>query len=572
MPIRAHSITLLKWLLYKQLGMGQSSNATSKKCDIKGPHVKFNHALDMVSIFNNAKDRCQDKTAFYCLGCQLSFHDLDFYSTRLAYYFVSQGLKPNDKVALMMPNLLQYPIVLLAILKCKMVVVNINPLEKANIILHQLKDSGAKMMVVLENCTKELDFVVDQSKIQQVILTRVSDFHPPIKRVLLNSYIRYIKRAVPKVNLTGPYLSHILKSELAPQSLPKTIDANDIAFIQYTGGTTGLPKGVVLTHGSVSANIYQVMHWAGDLFDADDLMASPLPFYHVFSLVVNCFLPLGLGVSNLLIPNPRDTKRFIKDLASHPVTAITGVNTLYHDLMAHPLFESINWGRLKLSVGGGMACDIQVAKAWQKSTGCVLTQGYGLTEASPVVCVNDHQCHDFSGTIGYPIANTILCLKDRDGQRVRNGEPGELCVKGPQVMKGYWRKPKATLDSIDQEGFLHTGDVALFTENGQVKIIDRMKDMVIVSGFKVYPREVEVILNDIKGVFECAVIGVADDKTGEALKAFVVREKKSKLESNDIIEYCRTHLTGYKVPHQIEFCHEIPKSNVGKILKKDLRD
>ena len=489
-----------------------------------------------------------------------------------AYLQQGLGLKKGDRVALMMPNLLQYPVALFGILRAGMIVVNVNPLYTPRELEHQLNDSGASAIVIVSNFAHTLEKVVDKTAVQHVILTRMGDQLSTAKGTVVNFVVKYIKRLVPKYHLPDAisfrsalhngYRMQYVKPELVPE---------DLAFLQYTGGTTGVAKGAMLTHRNMLANLEQVNATYGPLLHpGKELVVTALPLYHIFALTINCLLFIELGGQNLLITNPRDIPGLVKELAKYPFTAITGVNTLFNALLNNKEFQQLDFSSLHLSAGGGMPVQQVVAERWVKLTGQYLLEGYGLTECAPLVSVNPYDIDYHSGSIGLPVPSTEAKLVDDDDNEVPPGQPGELCVKGPQVMLGYWQRPDAT-DEIIKNGWLHTGDIAVMDEEGFLRIVDRKKDMILVSGFNVYPNEIEDVVMQHPGVQEVAAVGVPSGSSGEAVKIFVVKKDPS-LTEESLVTFCRRQLTGYKVPKLVEFRDELPKSNVGKILRRELRD
>lgn len=511
--------------------------------------------------------------AFECMGQRIDFAALDRLTQDFASYLQNVlGLQRGDRVALMMPNLLQYPVALFGVLRAGLVVVNVNPLYTARELEHQLRDSGAKAIVVVENFCATLQQVIDKTQVKHVITTQVGDLLPLPKRVLTNLVVKRVKKLVPKWRIDGSigFRETLAKGRMQPYArLPLTHD--DIAFLQYTGGTTGLSKGAVLTHGNVVANLEQIGGWMSPFLDEGrEVIITALPLYHVFALVVNALLFLKLGCRNVLITNPRDMPAFCAELKRSGFTAISGVNTLFNGLLHTPGFTELDFSKLKLAVGGGTAVQQAVAERWKAVTGVGLSEGYGLTECSPVVSFAPLDKPEWNGTIGVPLPSTEVSLRDDDEREVAPGEAGELCVKGPQVMRGYWQKPEETAKVFTKDGWLKTGDVAVFEDKGYLRIVDRKKDMILVSGFNVYPNEIEGVVAQHPGVLEVACIGVPDEKSGEVVKIFVVKKDPALTEA-DLRAFCQQHLTGYKLPRHIAFIDELPKTNVGKVLRKELR-
>lgn len=527
----------------------------------------------LIDLFEHAVLRYATQTAFINMGKSLSFQQLDDRSRAFAAYLQQGlGLKKGDRVALMMPNLLQYPIALFGILRAGMIVVNVNPLYTPRELEHQLNDSGASAIVIVSNFAHTLEKVVAKTTVKHVILTRLGDQLSPAKGTLVNFVVKYIKKMVPKYSLPGAIsFRQALQNGAQMEYVKPAIINDDLAFLQYTGGTTGVAKGAMLTHRNMQANLEQTKATYGSLLKAGkETVVTALPLYHIFALTVNCLLFIELGGANLLITNPRDIPGLVKELSKHPFTAITGVNTLFNALLNDDAFNKLDFSTLTLSAGGGMAVQKAVAERWEKLTGHYLLEGYGLTECSPLVSVNpyDIQCHN--GSIGLPVPSTDIMLVDDNGNEVPEGEPGELCIKGPQVMLGYWQHPDAT-DEVLKNGWLRSGDIVTVDHEGFLRIIDRKKDMILVSGFNVYPNEIEDVLMLHPKVREAAAIGVPNDVAGETVKICVVKKDDS-LTKDELIAHCKRHLTGYKIPKIVEFRDELPKTNVGKILRRELRE
>jgi len=527
----------------------------------------------LIDMFEQAVGRYADNPAFINMGETMSFRKLEERSRAFAAYLQQGlGLKKGDRVALMMPNLLQYPVAMFGILRAGMVVVNVNPLYTPRELQHQLCDSGASAIVIVSNFAHTLEKVVSQTQVKHVILTRLGDELSLAKGTLVNLVVKYIKRMVPKYHLPGAIsFRQALQSGERLQYLRPDVVNTDLAFLQYTGGTTGVAKGAMLSHRNLLANLEQVKAAYGPLLEeGKELVVTPLPLYHIFALTVNCLFFIELGGCSLLITNPRDIPGFVKELGKHPFTAMTGVNTLFNALLNNKAFQQLDFSSLHLSAGGGMQVQHVVAERWEKLTGRFLLEGYGLTESSPLVSANPHDMNYHSGSIGLPVPSTDVKLIDDNGLEVPPGEPGELCVKGPQVMLGYWQQPAATAEVL-KDGWLRTGDIVEIDDKGFMRIIDRKKDMILVSGFNVYPNEIEEVVMQHEGVLEVAAVGVPAGVTGEAVKIFVVK-KSPELTEQELIVFCRRNLTAYKVPKLIEFRTELPKSNVGKILRRELRD
>lgn len=527
----------------------------------------------LAEVIERSCDKYRDRPAYENLGVTLSYDDVDRLSQDFASYLQNVlGLNKGDRVALMMPNLLQYPIAVFGILRAGLVVVNVNPLYTPRELEHQLKDSGARAIVVVENFAATLEQVIDRVPLETVITTQIGDLAPFPKSLLTNLVIKRVKKMVPPWNIPGtvPFRTALARGKAQPyHRVSLTHEAP--AFLQYTGGTTGLSKGAELTHGNLVANLLQMHAWMSPrLSEGEDVIATALPLYHIFALTVNCLLFLYVGGKNVLITNPRDLPGFVKELARQKFTVLTGVNTLFNGLLHTPGFDRLDFSALKFCVGGGTAVQQAVAEKWRQVTGKPLTEGYGLTECSPAVCFAPLDKPDWTGNIGVPLPSTWVSLRDDDNREVPLGQPGELCVKGPQVMRGYWQNPEENAKVFTADGWLRTGDVAVMDARGYFKLVDRKKDMILVSGFNVYPNEIENVVALHPGVLEVACIGVPDDKTGEAVKIFVVR-KDPALTAEALREHCKANLTGYKVPKLIEFREALPKSPVGKILRKELR-
>ena len=528
----------------------------------------------LVEMFEAAVKRHPDMPAYINMGQVLTFRKLEERSRAFAAYLQNElRLEKGDRVALMMPNLLQYPIALFGALRAGLVIVNVNPLYTPRELEHQLNDSGAKAIVIVSNFAATLEKVVFNTQVEHVILTRMGDQLSFGKRTLVNFVVKYIKKLVPKYKLPHAVsFREALSIGKQRQYVKPNLESSDLAFLQYTGGTTGVAKGAMLTHANMVANVFQAKWVAQPLLkDAKVRVAAiPLPMYHVFALSVNCLLFIELGVTGLLITNPRDIPGFVKELKKQRIVALCGVNTLFNALLNNEHFKEVDFSALRLSVGGGAAIQGAVAKRWFETTGCHIIEGYGMTECSPLIAASRWDSTEHTGSIGVPVPNTDIRIMDDVGNEVPMGERGELWVKGPQVMKGYWNRPEETAKAIDARGFLETGDIAVMDEKGWLKLVDRKKDLIVVSGFNVYPNEIEEVVAGNDKVLEVACIGVASEKTGEAIKVFVVRKDPS-LTKEELIDFCRKELTAYKVPKDIEFRDELPKSNVGKILRRELR-
>lgn len=527
----------------------------------------------LIDLFEHAANRYADRPAFMNMGQAMTYRKLEERSRAFAAYLQQGlGLKKGDRVALMMPNLLQYPIALFGILRAGMIVVNVNPLYTPRELEHQLNDSGASAIVIVSNFAHTLEKVVAKTQLKHVILTRLGDQLSPAKGTLVNFVVRYIKRMVPKYHLPGAIsFRRVLQEGYRMQYVRPAIVNDDLAFLQYTGGTTGVAKGAMLTHRNMQANLEQTKATYGSLLKAgEETVVTALPLYHIFALTVNCLLFIDLGGANLLITNPRDIPGLVKELAKNRFTAITGVNTLFNALLNDKDFHQLDFSSLSLSAGGGMAVQKAVAERWEKLTGHYLLEGYGLTECSPLVSVNPYDIRYHSGSIGLPVPSTDIRIVDGEGNEVAPGEPGELCIKGPQVMPGYWNHPQATSEVL-KNGWLHSGDMVTVDAEGFIRIVDRKKDMILVSGFNVYPNEIEDVAMLHPKVREAAAVGVPDAVAGETVKICVVK-KDASLTKEELIAHCKKHLTGYKIPKIVEFRDELPKTNVGKILRRELRD
>ena len=528
----------------------------------------------IVAMFEQACTRHPRRPAYSSFGKVLSWAELDRQSAAFAAFLATEWrLGKGDRLAIMLPNLLQYPIALFGALRAGLTVVNVNPLYTARELQHQLKDSGASAIVVLENFAATLAEAVGKTRVEHVIVTSIGDQLGFPKGPLISFAVKHIRKMVPAWSLPGHLrFGDVLRKGARLQAPKVPLGHDDIAFLQYTGGTTGVAKGAMLTHGNMVANTLQLVAWVGDLFtQGEEQIVTALPLYHIFSLTVNAILMAYFGGENVLITNPRDIPAFIKTLKKSRWSAITGVNTLYNALLNHPGFASVDCSRVKFALAGGMAAQRAVAERWKKATGIPLIEGYGLTETSPVVTANRLDIKDYTGSIGMPLPSTDVTLRDDDGRVVAAGQPGELCVRGPQVMKGYWNRAEETAKVLDAEGWLRTGDIARMDESGLFYIVDRKKDMILVSGFNVYPNEIEDVVAHHPGVLEVAAIGVPDEHSGEVVKLFVVKKDPALTEAA-LRQYCHDELTGYKRPRYIEFRTELPKSNVGKILRRALRD
>lgn len=518
--------------------------------------------------------RFAERPAYSNLGHTISYAELDRLSAAFGAYLQKDlGLGKGDRIAIMLPNLLQYPVALFGALRAGLTVVNVNPLYTPRELEHQLRDSGASAILVLENFAHTVQEVLPRTQVNQVITTQVGDMLRAPKRLLINFAVKHIKKMVPAWRIAGAQSFRTSLQRGAYLNLaPVDVGREDIAFLQYTGGTTGLAKGAMLTHRNMMANLLQATAWiASEMKEGEEHVITPLPLYHIFALTANCLTFIKYGARNTLITNPRDIPAFVQELRKAPFSVITGVNTLFNALLNAPGFADVDFRQLKLSLGGGAAVQRKVAERWRAVTGRPLIEAYGLTECSPCACCNLINITEFTGNIGLPIPSTEVSIRDDAGRQLRPGEIGEICVRGPQVMKGYWKHPEATAEILSADGWLRTGDMGSMDERGYVRITDRKKDMILVSGFNVYPNEVEDIAAMHPGILECAAIGVPDEKSGETVKLVVVR-KDPALTVEEIITHCRRQLTGYKVPKHVEFRSELPKTPIGKVLRRELRE
>ncbi len=532
--------------------------------------AKVDRFPSLVEMFDESVRKFADRPSFHNLGRTLSFAELDRLSREFAGFLQQRGLAPGDRIALMMPNLLQYPVALFGALRAGLVVVNTNPQYTARELKHQLTDSGAAAVVVLANFAHVLEQVLPESSVRTVIVTEVGDLLPQPRRSAVNFVIRRLRHMVPNFHIEGAIgFREALEQGRGAEVRGPALKPTDIAFLQYTGGTTGVPKGAMLSHGNLVANLEQVSaFWSGIIDDGRDVVITPLPLYHIFCLTCNCLTFMKHGGLNVLITNPRDLPATLAEMRKWQFSIITGVNTLYRGMLNHASFTSLDFSRLKLGVAGGMPLHPEVARRWREATGRPLLEGYGLTEASPVVSCNAPHS-EYDGTIGTPVPSTDISIRV-EGNEVGIGERGELCVRGPQVMVGYWKRPEDTAKTVSADGWLSTGDVAVIDEKGRLRIVDRIKDMVIVSGFKVFPNEIDAVLETHPDIAEGAAIGVADERTGQAVKVFVVPRAGAQLTADQVIEYCRQNLLPYKVPKYVEFRDSLPKSNIGKVLRRAL--
>ncbi|GAA4358586.1 long-chain fatty acid--CoA ligase [Variovorax defluvii] len=531
----------------------------------------------LVGIMEESFRRFADRTAYSFMGKDLSYADVDKASRAFAGYLQGLGLGKGERVAVMMPNCLQYPIAVCGILRAGLILVNVNPLYTPRELEHQLKDSGAKAIVIMENFANTLQQCIGATPVKHVVLSGMGDRLGLLKGALVNYVVRNVKKMVPEYSLPGAVRFNDALDKGASRTLqPTAVGPDDVAALQYTGGTTGVSKGAVLLHRNVIANVLQSEAWNEPVMKKvpageQSTSVCALPLYHIFAFTVNMMLTMRTGGKLILIPNPRDIAAVLKELSKHTFHSFPAVNTLFNGLANHPDFNTVNWKNLKVAVGGGMAVQGAVAKLWLEKTGCPICEGYGLSETSPSATCNPTTSTAYTGTIGVPLPSTWLKLLDDEGNEVPLGQPGEIAIKGPQVMAGYWQRPDETAKVMTADGYFKTGDVGIMDERGYFKIVDRKKDMILVSGFNVYPNEVEDVVAQVPGVLECAAVGIADEKTGEAVKLVIVK-KNPELTEAQVREFCRANLTGYKQPKVIEFRTELPKTPVGKILRRELRD
>lgn len=532
----------------------------------------------LVALMEEAFGKYADRVAYSFMGKDVTFGETDVQSRQFAAYLQSLGLVKGDRVAVMMPNVPQYPAVVAAILRAGLVVVNVNPLYTPRELEHQLKDSGSKAIIIIENFAATLQACIGATQVKNVVLCTMGDRLGFLKGMIVNYVVRSVKKLVPPFSLPGAVRFNDALSQGARGAFKAPdLRPDDVALLQYTGGTTGVSKGAVLLHRNIIANVLQAEAWNAPVMQAVPANEQPtsvcaLPLYHIFAFTVNMMMNMRTGAKNILLPNPRDLSAVLKELSRHTFHSFPAVNTLFNGLANHPDFNTVNWKNLKISVGGGMAVQSAVAKLWLEKTGCPICEGYGLSETSPTVACNPATEKGFTGTIGVPISSTYMKLIDDDGRDVTEpGQRGEIVIKGPQVMAGYWQRPDETAKVMTDDGYFKSGDIGVFDERGYFKIVDRKKDMVLVSGFNVYPNEVEDVVAMLPGVLECAVVGVPDEKTGEAVK-LVIMKRSNDLTEAQVREFCKANLTGYKQPRVIEFRESLPKTPVGKILRRELRD
>jgi len=525
-------------------------------------------------LFESGVRKFGNRTAYVSMGKRITYEELDRLSASFAAYLqTTLKLPPKSRVALMMPNLLQYPVAMFGVLRAGYTVVNVNPLYTPRELEHQLRDAGAETIVIVENFARTLEQVLPKVKMSNIVVTSLGEMLGFPKSLIVNFVVRRVKKMVPPWTLPGAVsFSEVLSRGASLTLKPVAVTHEDVAYLQYTGGTTGVAKGAVLTHGNIIANLQQAHAWIRPfLSEGEEVIITALPLYHIFSLTANCLTFFKIGATNVLITNPRDIPGFVKELSKHRFTVITGVNTLFNALLNNPDFEKLDFSGLNFALGGGMAVQQAVAERWQQVTGKALIEAYGLTETSPAVSINPLNLKAFNHSIGLPVSSTEVSIRNEDGEEVGFDHPGELCVRGPQVMREYWNRPDDSRRAFTADGFLLTGDIATIDGDGFIRIVDRKKDMILVSGFNVFPNEVEDVVASHPGVYEVAAVGVPHEHSGEAIKLFVVR-KDGSLTAEDIVKHCKANLTAYKVPHLIEFRDELPKTNVGKVLRRLLRD
>jgi len=535
--------------------------------------IEIEKYASVVEIFEQSVKEFANRPAFSNLGTSLTYSQFDEATKAVAAYLQKTlKLKKGDRIAIMMPNLLQNPVSIFGSLRAGLTVVNTNPLYTARELRHQLIDSGATTIIVLENYAQTVQEVVADTDVKHIIITKMGDMLNFPKSLLINLAVKYIKKIVPAFSLPGAISFQTVISEGSKQNLePVHLTHNDLAFLQYTGGTTGIAKGAMLSHKNMVANMLQASEWIkNDIKPGQETIITALPLYHIFSLTANCMVFIEAGGHNVLITNPRDFKGFVKELSKTSFTVITGVNTLFNALINTKGFHDIDFSNLKITLGGGMSVQAAVAAQWQQITGCALVEAFGLTETSPAVCINPLNIKNYNGSIGLPIPSTYCKLIDSEGNDIINNEAGELCVKGPQVMQGYWKRPEETACALSKDGWLKTGDMAKMDGHGFFYIVDRLKEMILVSGFNVFPNEIENVIVDHPGVLECGVIGIPDEQRGEAIKAFVVKKDISLTEA-ELIAHCKKNLTPYKIPSSITFIQSLPKTNIGKVLRRALK-
>ena len=538
--------------------------------------IDVNQFSSLVELMDTGMSKYADRIAYTFMGADFTFAQIDEASAAMAAYFQSLGLNKGDRIAIMMPNVPQYPIAVAAVLRAGYVVVNVNPLYTVRELRHQLIDSGAQAIVIIENFAATLQACIADTGVKHVVLAAMGDRLGALKGLLVNTVVRKVKKMVPEFSLPAAVrFNDALARGSKMKWTRQTLGPDDVAVLQYTGGTTGVSKGAVLLHRNVSANLLQSEAWNApalkDMPPGEQLVSvCALPLYHIFAFTINMMLGMRMGWRNILIPNPRDLGGVLKELSKYKVHSFPAVNTLFGGLANHPDFDKVDWSHLRVSLGGGTAVQSGVAKLWLSKTGCPVVEGYGLSETSPSASCNPTDSKEFSGTIGIPLPNTYMKILDDDGNDVPLGEPGEIAIKGPQVMAGYWQRPDETAKVMTADGYFRSGDVGVMDERGYFKIVDRKKDIILVSGFNVYPNEIEEVVSNLDGVLECAAVGQPDEHSGEAVKLVVVA-KSDALTEQAVRDHCRANLTGYKQPKVVEFRAELPKTPVGKILRRELR-
>jgi len=546
---------------------------TDKYAEGTPADINYDEFSTVLEVFESSVRKFARLPAYTCMGCTITFRELDQYSAAFCSYLQNHtDLKKGDRIAVQMPNLIQFPVAVFGAMRAGLVVVNTNPMYTAREMEHQFNDSGCKGLVVLANFCGLVEKVLPKTGIETLIITEIGDMHSGFKRALTNFVVKYVKKMVPPFHLPNavPFTRALRLGGRKKMKNTAPPEPDDIAILQYTGGTTGGAKGAMLTHKNVVSNMLQIGVILSGMEEGNEIMITPLPMYHIFSFTVNCLGMMERGCHNVLITNPRDLPAFVNELSKWKFTAITGLNTLFVAMLANEEFRKLDFSALKRTVAGGMALQSATAEEWEEVTGCRVCEGYGMTETSPVISVNLPHANQV-GTVGVPLPSTDVKTIDDEGNETPIGESGELCVKGPQVMKGYWQRPDATAGTMTEDGWLKTGDVVVIQEDGFLKIVDRIKDMILVSGFNVYPNEIEDVVAAHPDIVECAAVGVENPKSGEAVKVFVVTSRPE-LTDKEVIAHCRESLVGYKVPRYVEFRDELPKTNVGKILRRALRD
>ncbi len=543
----------------------------------KGMPVEINpdEFSSIIDLFNYAVKKFRKNTALYSFGAAMTYGELDKHSRSFAAYLQQYlGLQKGERLAIMLPNSMQYVIAMLGALRAGLIVVNVNPLYTARELAYQVSDAGAKTIVVLSSFVHVVQDALSKTPLKNIIVSEIGDMLPVVKSCIINFVTKWLKKMIPEYHVQGViHFCHLLKLGKRSKFIEMPVSGQDVAFLQYTGGTTGISKGAMLTHRNIVANVEQAYAWManGVLNQKEEVIITALPLYHIFSLLVNCFVFLKGGIANVLITDPTNIAAFIKEMSKYRFTVFTGVNTLFKALLRHKNFKTLDFSKLKITIGGGMVVHESVAKLWYETTGNVLLEGYGLTEASPIVSCNSLTSKAYNKSIGLPLPSTNIKIINMDGEELSVGESGELCVKGPQVMLGYWNRPEETTEVLSEDGWLKTGDIAKIDEEGFLYIVDRKKDIIVVSGYNVYPNEIEAVLAEHPDVLEVAVIGEQSNKTGEVIKAYIVTKNKE-LDRAALMTFCRERLTTYKIPKHFEFCEELPKSNVGKILRRVLRE